>query len=227
MVCMKKAKLYQAPAPYDIYQPQDRPQWEPHFIDNGALSAGNSTPEDPGQRHWRSPLTSAFPHQFSGPPASSPQARHMSTSFPAFAPVTQMSPYHAPTRSMSFDQGDNFHSHYQGHFNRPYSDVRRRASEMHPPSLVTNTSSPNTSISEASGTPMSAPGLGLMTPATTIDGVSPSCWTPMSTHSPQPPQSGISKPHDYGTWYSTDSGMLPKVQEEDYVPSFNGEPAIV
>ena len=211
---------------YDIYHSQDRSQWDSPFMDHGSLSAGNSTPEEPMQSHWRSPLTTAFPHHFSGPSASSPQARHMSTSFPSFVPVPQVSQYPVPGRSMSFDQVENFHPNFQGHFGRPYHDVRRRASDMHPPSLVTNTSSPNTSISEASGTPMSAPGLGLMTPATTIDGVSPSCWTPMSTHSPQPPQSGISKPPEYATWGYPEPEMLPKVQEEEFIPSFNGETAV-
>lgn len=210
---------------YDVYHSQERSQWDPPFLEPGSLSAGNTTPEEPAENHWRAPLTPAFPHQYSGPPVSSPQPRHMSTSFVSFPSAPQVSPYPVPARSMSFDRGEHFHSNYQTPFSRPYVDVRRRASEMHPPSLVTNTSSPNTSISEASGTPMSAPGLGLMTPATTIDGISPSCWTPLSTHSPQPPHSGVSKPQDYGGWYPEPT-MLPKVQEEDFVPSFNGEPTM-
>lgn len=226
---MASTDVDQAPihTQYDVYHAQERAQWESPFLDPGSLSAGTSTPEEPALNHWRSPVTPAFPHQFSGPPASSPQAHHLSTSFAPFPPVPQVSPYPIPGRSMSFDQGKNFHATYQHQYGRSYVDVRRRASEMHPPALVTNTSSPNTSISEASGTPMSAPGLGLLTPATTVDGVSPSCsWTPLSTHSPQPPQFGVSKPQDYGVWYH-EGGPLPKVQEEDCVLSYNGEPTMV
>lgn len=197
--------------PYDYYHPHDHASWESQYIDNGPLSAGNSTPEDPSKSHWRSPLTPAFPPHFSGPPTSS-SGRESGGSFTAFAPTNGLGfPMPMPARSMSVHGGQDFHRNYQNQFTSAYdSDTRRRASERfdtHPPSLQASHHSSTNSVSEPSGTPLLSSGV------TKQWGI-----PPMWNHQ------GQIKPPDFG-WYSPEPGGLPQVQEEDVPPPFGSPPA--
>lgn len=199
--------------PYDYYHHQDHGSWDSPFIDNGPLSAGNSTPEDPSQNHWRSPLTPAFPPQFSGPSTSS-SGRESGGSFTSFPPVTNGLgfPVPIPARSMSVHGGQDFHRNYQNQFTSAYdSDSRRRASEMHPPSLQASHNSSNNSISEPSGTPL----LGHPSKQWGI----PPAWAPL------PGQAQV-KPPDI-SWYSPEPAGLAQVQEEEVPPAFGSPPVVM
>ena len=186
-------------------------------MDSGPISAGNSTPEDPSQSHWRSPLTPAFPPHFSGPPTSS-SGRESGGSFTSFAPAVSGLGYSMPipARSMSVHGGQDFHRNYQNQFTSAYdSDIRRRASErldMHPPSLQASHNSSNGSVSEPSGTP-------LLGPPSKQWGLPQQQWTPLTGQ-------GHVKPHDFG-WYSPEPVGLPQVQEEDVPPPFGSPPAVL
>ena len=190
-----------------MQHPEQAP-WDSPYLDHGPLSAGNSTPEDPSQHYWRSPLTPAFPAQFSGPPTSS-SGRESGGSFTSFAPPNNGLGFPMPPRSMSVHGGQDFQRNYQSHFNPAYeNDVRRRASEMmHPPSLQASRNSSNTSISEPSGTPVSNQW-----------GISQPSWTPL-------PVQTLAKQAEFG-WYSPEPG-LPQVQEEEIPPPFGSPPAVL
>jgi len=197
---------------YEYTQHHEQPPpWDSPYLDHGPLSAGNSTPDDPSQSYWRSPLTPAFAAHFSGPPTSS-SSRESGASFTSLAPLSQGLGFPMPPRSMSVHGGQDFHRNYQIHFSPAYeTDIRRRASEMmHPPSLQVSRNSSNTSISEASGTPLSVhPN---QWPASQPN------WAPLTA----PP---LAKQPDF--WgYSPEPG-LPQVQEEDVPPPFGSPPAIV
>ena len=194
--------------PYEYMQYPEQSPWESPYVEHGPLSAGNSTPEDPSRSHWRSPLTPAFPPHFSGPPTSS-SGRESGGSFTSFAPPVNGLGFPMPPRSMSVHGGQDFHRNYQNHFPPAYeNDARRRASEMmHPPSLQASRNSSNTSISEPSGTPLSAQW-----------GISQQSWTHL-------PVQALAKPPEFG-WYSPEPN-LPQVQEEDVPPPFGSPPAIL
>jgi hypothetical protein len=197
--------------PYEYTQHHEQPPWDSPYMDHGPLSAGNSTPDDPSQNYWRSPLTPAFPAQFSGPPTSS-SSRESGGSFTSFAPLSHGLGFPMPPRSMSVHGGQDFHRNYQIHYSPAYeTDIQRRASEMmRPPSLQASRHSSNTSISEASGTPLSFPPNQWPAPQTN--------WAPLTG----PP---LAKQPDF--WgYSPEPG-LPQVQEEDVPPPFGSPPAIV
>lgn len=144
------------------------------------------------------------------------------SSFTSFAPSLAPSRSHSdstwamPTRSMSFGLVEDLPQSYQNHYNpQPVSmDYRRRASEMHPPSLQTSNNSSNGPISEAHMAPLSAP---VSIPPLQHWGI-PTSWSTL-------PSSLVTKAPDYGCWYG-DTGPLAKVTEED-IGNFNGEPAIL
>lgn len=145
------------------------------------------------------------------------------SSFTSFAPSATPSRSHSdsnwvmPTRSMSFGIVEDLPQVYQTHYNpQPVSmDYRRRASEMHPPSLQTSNNSSNGSIPEANMAPLSAPPVS--TPPIQHWGV-PTTWNTL-------PSSLVTKAPDYGSWYG-DTTPLAKVTEED-IGHYNGEPAIL
>ena len=161
------------------------------------MSAGNSTPEDHSQSHWRSPLTPAFPNHFSGPPTSS-SGRDSITSF---APLTESTVWPTPARTMSLHQGQDAYQTFQNHFPHAYdSDMRRRASEMPPVSLQ------HTAMVEAAVAPLASQPMQHW-------GTSHSSWNP-------PVSTGLMKPPEFSGWYSPESCALPRVQEEDIPPPF-------
>ena len=180
------------------------------------MSAGNSTPEDPSQRHWRSPLTPAFPNHFSGPPTSS-SGRDSITSF---APLDENAAWPTPARTMSLHQGQDAYQLYQNHLPHSYdTDARRRASEMpRPPSIQTSREFPNVSVSDAAVTSLPLP---ISTqPLQPHWGTSHASWHP-------PINAGLMKPPDFTGWYSPEPGILPRVQEEEVPPPFGSPPAVI
>lgn len=222
--------------PNEFIQHREQQPWDSPYLDHGPMSAGYSTPEEPSQGHWRSPLTPAFPPAFSGPPTSS-SSRESGGSFTSFAPpppshLANGLGFPMPPRSMSVHGGQDYQRTYQGRISPTYeNDIGRRASEMvhsrvsdmvhprasemvhprasemmYPPSLQASRNSSNTSISEPSNTPLSNQW-----------GISQSSWTPI------PVQTLACQP-DFG-WYSPEPG-LPQVQEEEIPPPF-GSPPIV
>lgn len=192
---------------YEYFQHRDSSQWDSPYLEHGPLSAGNSTPEDPSQSHWRSPLTPAFPNHFSGPPTSS-SGRDSITSF---APLTENIGWPTPARTMSLHQGQDAYQNYQHHIPHHYdSDIRRRASEMPPVSLQ------HTAISEAAMTSLSLPAA---TQPMQNWGTSHVSWNP-------PVSTGLMKPPDFAGWYSPEPGVLPRVQEEDIPPPFGSPPVV-
>lgn len=197
--------------PYEYMQHHEQPPWDSPYMDYGPLSAGNSTPEDPSHNYWRSPLTPAFPAQFSGPPTSS-SSRDSGGSFTSLAPLSHGLGFPMPPRSMSVHGGQDFHQNYQTHYSPAYeTNNRRRASEMmRPSSLQVSRNSSNTSISEASGTPLSLLPNPWPAPQTN--------WAPLTA-------APLAKQPDF--WgYLPETG-LPQVQEEAVPPPFDSPPAIV
>ena len=189
-------------------QRRDSSQWESPYLDHGPLSAGNSTPEDPTQSHWKSPLTPAFPSHFSGPPTSS-SGRDSITSF---APLSEHIGWPTPARTMSLHGGQDAYQNFQNHFPNAYeSDIRRRASEMPPVSLQ------HTSISDAAVAPLPLP--ASVQPIQNW-GTSHGSWN-------APISNGLMKPPDFAGWYSPEPGVLPRVQEEDIPPPFGSPPAVL
>ncbi len=122
------------------------------------------------------------------------------------------------SRAMSFGHVDDVSLNYPNHYHSPLPpEFRRRASDMHPPSLQTSGTSSNTS--EARSTPLSAPPV----PSQPMHhyGTSPT-WSAITGHQL------LGKGSDYGSsWYSDPSPALSKVQEEDLGHHFNGESAIL
>ena len=185
------------------------------------MSAGNSSPGDTPHGHWGgrhtdSPLTPAYsPHM--SVPTTTISSMDSRNSFTSFAPSRNDSAWSAPARSTSLGVVDDYPSGFQrGPYpSQPLSlDLRRRpTSEMHPPSLMTSAGSSHASISEASLTPMSAP---VSSP--------PDHWN-IPPNWGNLPNSAVTKPTDYGTWYSEPA--LERVQEEDHPSRFGEQPAIV
>lgn len=207
------------------FSPQNRPSWDSPFLDHGPTSAGHSSPGDSTHAYWRrhsgSPMTPGFSPHLPVPTGSTYSAPDARSSFTSFAPSRSDSGWSSAQRSMSFglveDLSLNYH-HQQNHYH-PQSasmDYRRRASDMHPPSLQTsNNGSSNTSISEALMTPLSAP----------IPSPPPQHWGAPTTWSTLPNSSLVTKGPDQ--WYSEPT-ILAKVQEEDLGPHhYGGEPAII
>ena len=183
-------------------------------MEHGPLSAGNSTPEDPSQSHWRSPLTPAFPTHFSGPPTSS-SGRDSITSF---APLVENTVYPVPARTMSLHGGQDAYQSYQNHYPHPYdSDMRRRASEMHPSPHQNSHDFSHAPISEAVLTPLPPPS---STQSIHHWGTAHGSWNP-------PISNGLLKPPDFSGWYSPEPGLLPRVQEEEVPPPFGSPPVVM
>ena len=214
---------------------QQRTSWGSPFPDNGAISAGYSSPGDPPPhtlwgRHSDSPVTPGFsPHMSAGPTSSMQSFSDSRSSFTSFAPSRADSNVfhnHVPARSMSYGllEGLPINSGYDnGYYNpQPLSkDVRRRASDMRPPSLQTSACSSNTSISEAHLTPHSA-----APHSAPVNSPPANQWQTLPTAYSAFPGSSMSKGTYDSTWYS-DSAPLAKVQEEEISPHFGGEPAIL
>lgn len=212
-----------------------RTSWGSPFPDNGPISAGYSSPGDPSPhalwgRHSDSPVTPGFsPHMSGGPTSSMHSFSDSRNSFTSFAPSRhEPAGYHShvPARSMSYGlleglpMNNGYDNSYYNH--QPLSkDLRRRASDMRPPSLQTSACSSSTSISEAhmtphSGAPHSAP----------VNSPPSNHWQSLPTAYSAFPSTSMSKaPYD-GSWYS-DQAPLAKVQEEEISPHFGAEPAIL
>lgn len=213
--------------------PQQRP-WDSPFPDQPPTSAGHSSPGDGSHAYWGrhadSPMTPGFSPHMSGPISSmrsSYDARSSSgarSSFTSFAPSRSDSAWTMPTRSMSFGHVEDLPMSYQNHYHHPNPipsmDYRRRASEMHPPSLATSNNSSTASISESHMTPL--PALSSTPPVQQHWGI-PSIPTTWST---LPSSSFVTKAPEFGGWYG-EPGPLAKVQEEELGPHLGVEPAIV
>lgn len=224
----KQCWLILQPAPLDTrafdFPPQQQRAWGSPF-DNGPISAGHSSPGDGPQSYWGrhdSPMTPGFSPHMAGGPTSSVHSASISdgrNSFTSFAPSRSDSAWGMPmpNRSMSFGMIEDLPMSYQNNFHRPQHqpvDVRRRASEMYPPSLQTSANSSTASIPDTQMTPVPAP---VSSPPSNQWGIPP-LWN-------QLPSNGIGKAPDYSAFYSEPS--LAKVQEEEFAPPFGGEPAIL
>ncbi|KAL9639968.1 MAG: hypothetical protein Q9164_000597 [Protoblastenia rupestris] len=214
-------------APVDVrssldfgHPPQQQGHWHSPFPDPGPMSAGHSSPGDVSHSYWGrhsdSPLTPGYSPHMSGPTSSLNSISDARSSFTSFAPSRNDSAWSAPTRSMSIGVMEDLPSSYNKSVYHPQPlgmDYHRRASEMHPPSLMTSANSSNASISEAHVTPLSAP---ISSPPHHW-GI-PSAWNAL-------PSSAINKPTDFGNWYSEPA--LAKVQEEEIPPPYGEQPAIL
>lgn len=200
---------------------QQQPPWHSPFHDPSPMSAGHSSPGEVsssywGGRHSDSPLTPAYSPHLSAPNSAlnGMDARNSVTSF-AHPATRNDSTWSAPAGPRTMGLVEDFGSAYPKHhsFPQPLSlDFRRRTSDMHPPSLVTSAGSSHASISEANMTPLSAP---VSSPPDTW-GVGAN-WGGL-------PSSAVTKPTDFG-WYGEPT--LAKVQEEDTIPHYGEQPAIV
>lgn len=204
------------------FPPQNRPSWDSPFLDHGPTSAGHSSPGDSTQAYWGrhsgSPMTPGFSPHLPAPTGSIHSAPDARSSFTSFAPSRSDSVWSSAQRSMSFGHVEDLSLNFrnQNHY-LPQSasmDYRRRASDMHPPSLQTSNNSSNTSISEAHMTPLSVP----------ISSPPPQHWGAPTTWGSLPNSSLVTKGPDQ--WYSEPT-TLAKVQEEDFGPHYGGEPAII
>lgn len=202
---------------------QNRPSWDSPFLDHGPTSAGHSSPGDSTHAYWGrhsgSPMTPGFSPHLPGPAGSIHSPPDARSSFTSFAPSRSDFGWSSAQRSMSFGLVEDFslngHNHNQNHYH-PQSasmDYRRRASDMHPPSLQTSNNSSNTSISEAHMTPLSVP----------ISSSPPQHWVAPTTWGSLPNSSLVTKGPDQ--W--SEPTILAKVQEEDFGPLYGGEPAII
>lgn len=169
-------------------------------------------------RHADSPMTPGFSPHIPGPTSALHSISDARSSFTSFAPSRSHSDstWAMPTRSMSFGMVEDLPHSYQNHYHhsQPSSmDYRRRASEMHPPSLETSNNSSNGSISEAHITPLS-----VSSPPPIQHWGVPTTWSSLANPL-------VTKAPDYGTWYG-ETGALAKVQEED-IGHYGSEPAIL
>ena len=197
----------------------DRSNWENQLNEHGPLSAGPSYADDHAHRHWKeSPITPGYSPYTTGPPTMlSQQTRDSGSNFSPFSVSRHEPGWPIPTRSMSYSHLEDFSHQYSNNYQQPYPiDTRRRASDMHPPSLHNSAHSSNASISDAPGPPMSAP----LTSQAVHQFALPPAW---NIH---PVQSPMTKMPEYGGWYP-DAAQLAKVQEEEVGPHFGGEPAIL
>ncbi|MCJ1387421.1 hypothetical protein MMC18_000264 [Xylographa bjoerkii] len=203
---------------YEFPPHHDRTNWENQLHEHIPLSAGHSYAEDHMSGHWReSPITPVYSPYTPGPPNSlAPQVRDGSGTFAPFGAPRHEPGWAAPTRSMSYGHVEDLSNHHLNHYQPPYQmDLRRRASEMHPPSLQTSNSS-NASTSDLPGPPMSVP----MSSQVVHQHGLPAAWSSLPTQSP------MHKLADYGNWYSEPT-QLARVQEEDVASHYNGEPPIL
>ena len=206
-------------ASFDFNQPQQQQgHWHSPFPDPGPMSAGHSSPGDVSHSHWGrhsdSPLTPGYSPHLSAP--GTVHSIDSRNSFTTFAPARNDGAWSGPTRSMSIGVVEDLPPSYHKHIYHPQPlsmDFRRRASEMQPPSLITSADSSHTSLSESGMTPLSAP---VSSP--------PSHWGIPATWGTLP-SSAITKPTDFGNWYSEPG--LAKVQEEEIPPPYGEQPAIL
>ena len=123
----------------------------------------------------------------------------------------QESSWPLPSRSQSYGHLEDLPHHFQSNYHQQFN---RRASDIHhPPSLHTSANSSNTSMVETPNVPMSAP---MSTQPLQSYGLPPA-W---HAHSGQ---SNMTKPPEYGVWYS-EPGPLAKVQEEEVSNHYGPDP---
>ena len=205
---------------FEFSQPS-RSSWGSPFPGDGPTSAGHSSPGDSTYTFWSrqtdSPMTPGYSPHLSGPTSALNSVSDNRSSFTSFAPSRSHSDstWAAPTRSMSFGMVEDLPHSFPNRFSQSHPssmDYRRRASEMHPPSLQTSNNSSTASIPESHMTPLS-----VSSPPLQSWGV-PTTWgslaAPMVTKAP-----------DYGTWYG-ETAPLAKVQEED-IGHYGSEPTIL
>ncbi|MCJ1250193.1 hypothetical protein MMC30_007419 [Trapelia coarctata] len=201
---------------------QERSNWENPLNDHGPLSAGPPYADDHAHRHWKeSPITPGYSPYTTGPPTMlTQQARDAGINFPPFGTSSHAPIWPTPTRSKSLAHVEEYsHQYSNNHYQQPYPiDTRRRASDMHPPSLHNSAHSSNASISDAPGPPMSAP--------LTSQAVHHFALPPASAWNHHPVQSPMTKMPDFAGWYP-DPAQLANVQEEEAGSHFGGEPAIL
>jgi hypothetical protein len=205
---------------FEFPHPQDRSSWESQLHGHIPLSAGHEFADEHPHGHWKeSPITPGYSPFTTGPaPLMHHQTRDGSSHGPPFGVSRHEPTWPIPTRSMSFGHLDDLSQQYSNNYHPQYQfDARRRASEMHPPSLHTSANSSNASMSDAPGPPMSAP----LTSSGMHQYSIPPAWT---SH---PAQSPVIKIPDFGGWYASETGQLAKVQEEEIGPHFAGEPPML
>ena len=206
--------------PFEFPPHDDRPHWESPFFDHGSVSAGHARTEDPSHAYWKfaqSPMTPAFSPYTNGPSNSlAPQPRDVGGGFAPFNGQRQESGWPVPTRSMSFGQVEDLSHQYHNNYHQPYQlDYRRRASDMHPPSLQNSANSSSTSMSEGSSQPLSA-----SISSQPLPHLLPPAWNALPGHS------AVSKAPEYVGWYP-EPAQLAKVQEEETGHHFGGSPALL
>lgn len=220
-------------------QPPQRTSWGSPFADNGPISAGFSSPGEQSHslwgRHSDSPGTPGYSPHLAGPTSSMQSFSDSRSSLTSFAEsrssLTSFAPSRhdsaqwsvPPSRSMSYGllEGLPMNNNYDGRHYYPQSlpkEVRRRASEMHPPSLLTSANSSTTSIGDAHPGPLSAP---------IANDPTGTQWSTLPQSYNAFPGHVMSKSYDHG-WYP-DPVPLAKVQEEELAPPFttSHEPAIL
>ena len=173
------------------------------------MSAGTQIHDD--HPNGYSPMTPFSPFT-SGPPSAMAQsARDANGAWAPWGGPRQEPSWPVPSRSQSYghleDLPHHFQSNYHQQFNRRSSDIH------HPPSLHTSANSSNTSMVETSNVPMSAP---MSTQPLQSYGLPPA-W-----HA-HPGQPNMTKPPEYGVWYS-EPGPLAKVQEEEVTHHYGPDP---
>ena len=203
------------------FSQQNRPGWDTPLLDHVPASAGHSSPGDSTHAYWGrhsgSPMTPGFSPHLAPPTGSIHSAPDARTSFTSFAPSRSDSGWSTAQRSMSFglveDLSLNYSSQNRYHPQPASMDYRRRASDMHPPSLQTSNNSSSTSISEAHMTPLTVP----------ISSPPSQHWMAPIRWGSLPNSSLVTKGPDQ--W--SEPTILAKVQEEDFGPHYGGEPAII
>lgn len=232
--CIDSATVPEQMRVFEFPQHQ-RNSWGSPFHENGPVSAGYSSPGDPPPhalwgRHSDSPVTPGFsPHMPGGPTSSMHSFSDSRSSFTSFAPSRHESTgFHGnvPARSMSYGllEGLPVNNGYDNSYYNQHSlskDLRRRASDMRPPSLQTSACSSSTSISEPRMTPHNA-----APQSAPVNSPPGNHWHSLPNAYSAFPSTSMSKsPYDSG-WYS-DPAPLAKVQEEEISPHFGAEPAIL
>ena len=188
------------------------------MVDHPPLSAGHPYSDDANGGLWKeSPITPSYSPFTTGPPtALALQTRDFGTSYPPFI-GQRHEPGWFPTRSMSYGHVEDLSHSYPTNYHHQYPiETRRRATVLHTPSLQTSNNSSNTSVSDMQGTPMSAP----LSSSSMQQFALPPAW-----HS-HPAPSPRTKLPEYGNWYPEPS-QLANVQEEEVIPHFGREPAIL
>jgi hypothetical protein len=182
---------------FDLPLALDRSSWDGHGYDHGPSSHANSLHEDHLAGFWKSmnesPVTPGFSPYAVGPP-------RVDAGWPL------------PARSLSFGNLDEL-PHPLEQYQPAYpADLRRRASDMLPPSHHASTAA----MADLSVAAMSAQSAGQSLYQYGL----PQAWNV----APGPPM--MAKPLELAGWYA-EPGQLAKVQEEELGTHFGQDPSIL